>query len=292
MERTILGAATIVLAITAQAQLSPNTDAPLYQHLLEVNKEWRVMDPMPAGGDRVVHFANEAERIAAHLHLVAAFERAHMPEGISAASIAQRTTLLDKLDAYADRGVFPQNHVLPVRNPVFIDPYGTACAVGQLMIESGHEALATNIQHEMNLAYVHDMGRADVGAWAGENGFSEDELAWIQPGYPPSIPWYTLGNGTDATVTELLRLQNDDLLLAGEFTLASGTFATHVARWNGTSYAALGEGVLGNVTTAIEFGGSIYLGGTFNSGQSDRQRVGVHRGLRQQNGIRLRPPRA
>ena len=62
MERTVLGAATIVLAITAQAQLSPTTEAPLYRHLLEVNKEWRVMDPMPAGGDRMVHFTNEAER--------------------------------------------------------------------------------------------------------------------------------------------------------------------------------------------------------------------------------------
>jgi hypothetical protein len=272
MERTILGAAATVLTIAAQAQLSPNTDAPLYQHLLEVNKEWREMDPMPAGGNRVMHFANEAERIATHLHLVAAYERMHPPEGLSAHGTAQRAALLDKLDAYADRGRFPQNHVVPVRNPVFIDPQGTACAVGQLMIESGHDALARSIQDGMNLAYVHDMERADVSAWANEHGFTEDELAWIQPGYPPSIPWYALGTGTDGTVTELLRLQNDDLLLAGEFTVAGGTFATHVARWNGTSYTALGEGVLGNVTTAIEFGGDIYLGGTFNSGASDLAR--------------------
>ena len=123
MERMILGSGTIVLAITAHAQLSPTTDAPLYQHLLEVNKEWRVMDPMPAGGDRTVRFTNEAERIAMHLHLVAAHERSHIAEGLSAGATAKRLELLNKLDAYADHGVFPQNHVLPVRNPVFIDQH-------------------------------------------------------------------------------------------------------------------------------------------------------------------------
>lgn len=268
----ILGAATLVLAIAAQAQLSPNTDAPLYEHLLEVNKEWRTMDPTPIGGERVVHFANEAERIATHLHMVAAYERAHAPEGLPATSAAERAALLDKLDTYADRGVFPQNHVLPVRNPVFIDPHGTACAVGQLMIESGHDALAMRIHDEMNLAYVHDMRRADVYAWAGEHGFTENELAWIQPGYPPPIPWYALGGGTDGTVSELLRLGNGDLIAAGEFTIAGGTYATRVARWNGTSYAPMGPGVNGTISTAIEFGGDIYLGGTFNSGASDLAR--------------------
>ena len=272
MQRMILGSTIIATAVAAQAQLAPGTDAPLYQHLLEVNKEWRVMDPMPPGGGRVTHFASEAERIATHLHMVAAYERAHTPEGLSAASVAARTALLAKLDAYADRGVFPKNHVLPVRNPVFIDPHGTACAVGQLMIESGNEALALRIQGEMNLAYVHDMKRDDVFAWAGDHGFTEDELAWIQPGYPPSIPWYTVGNGTDGTVTELLRLQNGDLIVAGAFLNAGGTFATHVARWNGTNYTAMGEGVDGTVTTAIEFDGDLYLGGTFNSGSADLAR--------------------
>lgn len=272
MERIILGTMAVAVSAASHAQLSPTTDAPLYQHMLEVNKEWRVMDPSPADGGRMVHFKNEAERIATHLHRVAAYERSHVPEGLSATGLAHRSALLDKLDAYADRGLFPQNHVLPARNPVFIDPHGTACAVGQLMIESGNDELARRIQNEMNLAYVHDMKRADVYAWAGEQGFTEDELAWIQPGYPPSIPWYTLGNGTNAAVTELLHLQNGDLIVAGDFTNAGGTAAAHVARWNGTSYSALGTGVDGTITSAIEFNGDIYLGGTFGPGTADLAR--------------------
>jgi len=272
MERTLLGIPALAMGLMGNAQLAPTTDAPLYRHLLEVNKEWSVMDPEPADGDRVVHFSNETERIATHLHLVAAHERAHAPEGLSASVLAKRTSLLDKLDSYAERGRFPRNHVMPVRNPVFIDPHGTACAVGQLMIESGHSELAERIQKEMNLAYVHDMRRDDVFAWAGEHGFSEDELAWIQPGYPPDIPWYAFGGGTNGRVTELLRLQNGDLIVAGEFSIAGGTVASQVARWNGSTYSALGNGVIGQVTSAIEFEGDIYLGGSFGQGSADLAR--------------------
>lgn len=272
MERILLGIPALAMCLTGNAQLAPTTDAPLYRHLLEVNKEWSVMDPEPADGDRLVHFSSESERIAAHLRLVAAYQRAHVPEELSASARAERASLLDKLDDYAARGRFPQNHVLPVRNPVFIDPHGTACAVGQLMIESGHAELAERIRQEMNLAYVHDMRRADVFAWAGEHGFSEDELAWIQPGYPPNIPWYGLGGGTNGRVAELLRLQNGDLIVAGEFSVAGGTVTSQVARWNGSTYSALGSGVIGQVTSAIEFEGDIYLGGSFGQGSADLAR--------------------
>ena len=111
-----------MIAIMANAQLAPTTEARLNDHLLEVNAQWRVMDAAPPGGERAVRFENEAQRIATHLHMVAAYARAHTPEGLSAAALSERTTLLQKLDAYADRGVFPQNHVLPYRNPVFLDP--------------------------------------------------------------------------------------------------------------------------------------------------------------------------
>lgn len=271
MERSLLSYLGLSLALGASAQLPPTTDAPLAQHLREVNKEWRTMDPSPADGERVVHFANEAERIATHLRMVRAYLRAHTPAGLTPAARAERAALLDKLGAYADRGLFPQNNVLPYRNPVFIDPHNTACAVGQLMIESGNEALARSIQHDMNLAYVHDMKRDDVFAWATASGFTENELAWIQPGYPPSIPWYGLGDGTNGPVSELLRLTNGDLVVAGNFTQAGGVPCTRVARWDGSVYHAMGTPLEGEVTCAIESGGSVILGGSFSAGTYDIQ---------------------
>ena len=136
MIRQLLTPAAIAFTLITSAQLSPRTDAPLYRHMLEVNKQWSVMDPSLANDDRIVHFNNEGERIAKHLHLVRERLMAHHIADLPAAINEKRTTLLTRLDAYADRQRFPINEVLPYRNPVFIDPHGTACAVGQLMIES------------------------------------------------------------------------------------------------------------------------------------------------------------
>lgn len=269
MKDHFLSITLCAISLTAQAQLSPTARAPLRDHLLEVNKQWRVMDPAPEGGERIVRFDNDAQRIAVHLHRVAAHLRAHAPEGLPASAMANRTTLLDRLDAYADRGLFPQNHVLPYRNPVFIDPKGTACAVGQLMIESGDRALAERISREMNLYYVLDMKREDAFGWAVTNGFTEQELAWIQPAYSPNHDWLPLGGGTDGTVTTLHTLSNGDLLVAGDLTTAGGTACTQVARWNGTDYQAMGGGVDGVITCAIEFNGELYLGGAFQAGFAD-----------------------
>ncbi|HEY0976729.1 MAG TPA: T9SS type A sorting domain-containing protein [Flavobacteriales bacterium] len=264
MERRLLSALALTTALAASAQLAPRTDATLYTHLVEVNKEWLHMDPSALGKQQVVHFNNDTERIAAHLHLVREALLHRTAEGLSAEQLAARMDLLNDLERYADRGVFPQNHVLPYRNPVFIDPHGTACAVGQLMIESGHADLAQRIDDEMELAYVHDMHRADVDAWAVQHGFTEDELAWIQPGYPPSILWEPLGGGTDARVSEVLELQNGQLLVAGDFNYAGSVASQQVAIWDGSTFTTLGDGVDGDITCAIEFDGDIILGGNFN----------------------------
>lgn len=266
MKSTLTLPLSLVLTITANAQLAPQTNAPLYRHMLEVNAQWKNMDASLVSDERTVHFTGEADRIAQHLHLVAGYLRTHAAEGLSTEAATNRAALLNDLDSYAERGRFPQNHVLPFRNPVFIDPNGTACAVGQLMIESGHNELAESISKEMNLAYVHDMKRADVAHWATEEGFKEDELAWIQPGYPPSTQWDAPGGGTNGSVKVLLGLPDGTLLVAGAFTQAGGVAAHNVAVWNGSTYMALGSGVNGAITCGEVFNGNIYLGGSgFNA---------------------------
>ncbi|MBV6406141.1 MAG: T9SS type A sorting domain-containing protein [Flavobacteriales bacterium] len=274
MDRTCTLPTLLLATCALHAQLAPQHTAPLRTHLQEVNAYWAVMDPAPQGGPDPVAFHSEAERIATHLRLVERHLRAHTPEGIPAAQADRRAHLLDALDDYAERGRFPQNHVLPFRNPVFIDPYGTACAVGQLMIASGHRDLAERIDGAQELAYVADLlGSPELGgpiaAWAAEHGFTADELAWIQPGYPPTIPWNPLGTGTDSSVTALLALGNGGLLLAGAFTTAGGVAATRVALWDGASYSALGSGVSGAAECAVAHNGMLYLGGSFEGGMAD-----------------------
>ncbi len=274
MTRTFLLLLTAACALQASAQLAPTTPAPLSAHLREVNAQWSVQDPMPAGGDRIVSFTDDAQRIAEHLHRVRATLAARTPEGLSAGQMKARTTLLEDLDRYADRGRFPQNELLPYRNPIFIDRHHTACAVGQLMIESGDEALAQRISAEMNPGYVAELLEVPtlaqaIGAWASTHGFTADELAWIQPAYSPNYTWNPVGGGTDARVTTLLKLGNNDLLVAGDFTDAGGAACTHVARWNGASYMQLGTGVQGEPVCAAEHNGLLYLGGTFQNFSHD-----------------------
>ena len=52
-----------------------------------------------------------------------------------------------------------------------------------------------------------------------------------------------IAGGQYGSVNALAVLPNGDLLAAGDFTSISGTAANHIARWNGSSWSALGSGV-------------------------------------------------
>ncbi len=272
MVRTALLLFVILILTSAKAQLAAHQQAPLSAHLVEVNALWDRMDPT-RGDVSPTHFSDEVQRIATHLHLVRANLLARTSEGWTEGQVLHRTRLLDRLGDYADAGTFPQNHVLPARNPVFIDPYGTACAVGWLMIESGHRELAEEISAHMNLAYVLDMPSTplwpSISEWAVTHGFQADELAWIQPGYPPAVPWAPLDGGTDGPVTVLHTLDNGHVLVCGSFTEAGGSAAERVALWNGTSLVPMGSGLNGTITCAVEYNGEVYVGGNMFNGISD-----------------------
>lgn len=257
------------LALFANAQLAPQQTAPLAAHLTEVNAEWNAHIAAMPDADRPVSFTNDTERIALHLHLVqrtlTQAPHSHLPPG----QRTKRTALLSTLEEYADRGLFPQNHVLPYRNPVFIDPYNTACAVGHLMIESGAVDLAHRIDAEMETAYIREMHWPEIARWATEHGFTGDELAWIQPGYSPTIPWVSLGGGTDGEISVLLPLEDGRLLVAGQFTEAGDDLRDGVALWNGTVFEPLGALPAGTLNAAIEYDDEILIGGTFDGNAGD-----------------------
>lgn len=274
--RTPLLLALALLAAQANAALPPTQQASLQSHLLEVNAQWAAQGFTSQDAEGIIAFRNEAERITQHLLLVHDRLAVEFPEGLSAGQLENRSVLLSELKRYALSGTFPQNHVLSYRNPVFIDPHGTACAVGQLIIASGRSDLAERISNAMNLAYVSDMRGSklwpEIASWAGENGFTAEELAWIQPAYSPNLPWAPMGAGTNGAVKVMLSLSNGDLLLAGDFTEAGGVPVNQVAIWDGTTFSAMGDGVDGMIKCAVEFNGEIYLGGAEFQGFNDLAR--------------------
>ena len=95
-----------------------------------------------------------------------------------------RASRLDELREYRLAGEFPLNTRHPeARTPYFIDDYGTACAVGHLMIESGAEELARQISRDENYAYVMEIQTPGLARWIESSGITAEEAAWIQPAY-------------------------------------------------------------------------------------------------------------
>ncbi|MDB5234549.1 MAG: hypothetical protein JWR44_1542 [Hymenobacter sp.] len=85
------------------------------------------------------------------------------------------------------------------------------------------------------------------------------------------------GNGFDGRVDAVAVDGSGNVYAGGYFTQAGGVSANHVAKWNGTSWSALGTGTLngvtdtrgsfssGNVSTiAVAPDGSVYAAGQFN----------------------------
>ena len=130
--------------------------------------------------------AEQADRLRIQQHLARVEQqlRAAPIETLPNAARQARARLLDELHFYWQAGVFPRNSQhRGERRPYFIDDDGRACAVGALVIESGHAALAQRIDRSFHTEYVPDMSDPELLAWAAAHGFSVAELALIQPTY-------------------------------------------------------------------------------------------------------------
>lgn len=126
----------------------------------------------------------EPVRIQRHLAQVETDLRTHPPRGLSAEQAEARERRLDDLHAYRVRGEFPRNPDYPDSLvPYFIDARGVACAVGQLVIASGHRDFAEEIARTRNHAYIREIDDPRLAAWAEASGLTLEECARIQPSY-------------------------------------------------------------------------------------------------------------
>ncbi len=104
--------------------------------------------------------------------------------GLTPRARTARVRTLDRLRVYAERGAFPQNEDFPgLLVPHFIDRAGTTCAVAQLLIDSGHVAMAEHIAATQNLLAIDAMSAEGLDEWIAESGLSPAECAMVQPGY-------------------------------------------------------------------------------------------------------------
>jgi hypothetical protein len=80
-----------------------------------------------------------------------------------------------------------------------------------------------------------------------------------------------LGNGMNRAIgfVRAFDVVGNDLYAGGSFATAGGILASRVAKWNGTSWSALGTGIVGTATALVRaiahVGNDIYCGGTFTN---------------------------
>jgi hypothetical protein len=223
---------------------TPSETLDAYQHLYEVNKEWKHFKI--AAPAQKINFTNDTKRIRFHLETVIDHLSKLVPINSSVEAQEKRSLLLAELKTYAAQEIFPQNIYHKNRQPYFIDHKGTHCAVGYLMKVSGAGDLAVQISKEHNYDYLPNIETEGVLNWAEEQGFSLNELALIQPGYSANEPVEELGKGANGSVNTMFQTW-DKLYLAGEFTLLDSLPCLNVGVYEMGQLSCLGNGVDGKV---------------------------------------------
>jgi hypothetical protein len=79
-----------------------------------------------------------------------------------------------------------------------------------------------------------------------------------------------LGNDPGTDAVSHMTVYNGDLIVVGRFTMAGGVSANNIARWNGSSWAAMGSGITGpdpwsSASAVVVWDGSLYVGGAFDT---------------------------
>lgn len=192
----------------------------LFERLKQVNRNWtqQNLSLLDLNPDDASHLSDDRALIQTHLRCVIDQLGKACVDHLNDQQRANRLGHIATLEAYRKRGQFPQNVFVASRRPVFIDPWGTHCAVGYLIKESGHASLAKRINREHALDYLRDIKTVGLDQWQAASGLSLDELALIQPSYaasslryPQEIEALILGDSkplTDAIQNETIRVDS------------------------------------------------------------------------------------
>ncbi len=82
--------------------------------------------------------------------------------------------------------------------------------------------------------------------------FTDANWVSMNPGVP----------GVDGTICAAVIDGSGNLYVGGDFAVAGGGFANHIAKWDGTTWSALGSGINGIVYALAVSGSNLYAGGS------------------------------
>lgn len=221
-----------------------------FEHLVTINKEWKHYNDISPIGQ--VCFSSDLDRIQFHLQLVIENLKTNIPTRFNTIQKAKRLNLLNKLQEYSDRKVFPINQSHSVRTPYFVDHLGTNCAVGQMIYVSGHEDLVAKISQEHNYDYIMDIKIPGIHEWANEFGFTIEKLKWIQPVYAPEETMDQVLNRTNGRVKKIvLNTTNSTMMIAGEFTELDNSPCLNIGYYSNNQLTCYGNGIDGIINDIV-----------------------------------------
>jgi len=237
-----------------------------YNHLYEVNKEWKKHKSICPEG--LIKFNSEKDRISFHLKLVCNELVKNTPSFFSKNQIKNRYYLILELLKYADNSIFPTNLFHQSRTPYFIDYRGVHCAVGYLMKQSGHEELALKIKKEHNYDYVKDIDTEGVLEWGQKNGFLIEELKWIQPTYPQQL-FEPIQDGTNNRVVNLTNdYYNNQIIISGEFDTLNNFPCLSIGVFKDEQFSCIGNGLTGQINDVVVQDSIFACGEIINGGNT------------------------
>jgi hypothetical protein len=258
---------TLLLVCFIQTKAQQQADE-FKTKMIEVNKEWLNQEDVNISlSSEEMGLTDDYALIKTHLMLVEQTLRKRAVEHLNPLQQANREELLNALHAYWQSEAFPINTQLSYRNPVFIDESNNYCAVGHLIKSSGNDHIAKRIAASTNFAFVKAINEPALLSWAEEAGFTVDELAWIQPSYPPQTQLQSMGDGTNGSVYDVVSTADGQIIVAGKFTKAGGGEVSNIAAWvsgfAGFTWTDFNEGVNGTVKSLLLHENDLYVGGQF-----------------------------
>ena len=153
------------------------------QQLESLNPHWKTTELDNPILLEKIELRGDVELIQMHLRLVIQKMKLQDISELSCTQKLNRKQCIDILEKYEAVGVFPKNLYHESRTPYFIDNFGTACAVGQLMINTGKNEFANLISKTNNNVYIRDLDSPELLDWADKNGLTMHEVMLIQPSY-------------------------------------------------------------------------------------------------------------
>lgn len=234
--------------------------------LSEINKQWlKHQQDCP---NEQVFFETDEDLIKAHLLLVCNSLSKNTPASLNEIQLSARLSLIQELRAYALEKIFPINLYHSIRIPYFVDDFGTHCAVGYLMSQSGSKDLVAEIRENENYNYIAEITTSGVSEWADNHGFTIDELEWIQPTYLPSSDLISpLGEGANGPVNKMIyNYYNGGFIIAGDFDSLDVQSCLNIGMFHNNQLSCLGNGVTGKINDiTISSNGKVVVFGELNA---------------------------